>query len=68
MAGTGETGKLITLTEAQILTTPEGAAALRLGTKEQGSLVFLIDLETIAILQRELAAAEGFLRQSAGKA
>jgi hypothetical protein len=46
----------------------DGRAAIVLKTRERGSIAFEVNLENIAVLQRQLAKAETILRQSHGKA
>jgi hypothetical protein len=47
---------------------PDGRVAIRLQTKELGSIAFEVDQRAIDALRRDLMIAERFLRQKAGKA
>lgn len=58
----------VTVVGSQALARPDGRAAIRLVTKELGSIAFEANQHTIGILRRELATAEQFLRGPAGKA
>ena len=51
----------LTVSESDVGATADGATALLLTTKEQGTIAFRIDLTSIAILRRELVKAETIL-------
>ena len=53
----------LTVTASQALGRPDGRAAIRLQTKELGSIAFEVDQQAIDALRRDLATAEQFLRQ-----
>jgi hypothetical protein len=56
----------VTVTGSQIVMTAEGATALALTTQERGTIAFVVTLETIAILRKDLATAEIRLQQPIG--
>lgn len=58
----------LTVLGSQAMGRPDGRAAIRLETKERGSIAFEVDQHAIDVLRRELATAETFLRQPTGKA
>jgi hypothetical protein len=58
----------VTVIGSQSLARPDGRAAIRLETREMGSIAFEVDQHAIDTLRRELVTAETFLRQSTGKA
>lgn len=58
----------VTVTGSQALGRPDGRAAIRLQTKELGSIAFEVDQRAIDALRRDLRAAEKLLRQQTGRA
>jgi len=53
-----------TVLGSQVVATADGATGLALTTKEQGTIVIAVTLETIAILRKDLAKAESILLQA----
>ena len=53
----------LTVLGSQALGRPDGRVAIRLETKELGSIAFEVDQRAIDALRRNLAAAETLLRQ-----
>jgi hypothetical protein len=58
----------VTVQRSQVVARPDGATALVLTLKETGPIAFVLTLETIEILRRELATAESILRRPVGNA
>ena len=58
----------VTVLRSQALGRPDNRAAIRLDTRELGSIAFEVDQKAIETLRRDLLAAEQFLRQQTGKA
>ncbi len=57
----------VTVTGSQALGRPDGRIAIRLETRELGSIAFEVNAHAIAMLRRELAVAEQML-ETKGKA
>ena len=57
----------VTVLGSQALGRPDGRAAIRLQTKELGSIAFEVDQRAIDALRRDLVAAEQLLRQPTSK-
>jgi hypothetical protein len=60
--------RTVTVIGSQSLARPDGRAAIRLETKELGSIAFEVNQHAIDTLRRDLALAETFLRQPTGNA
>ena len=58
----------LTVLGSQALGRPDGRVAIRLETKEAGSIAFEVDQRAIDALRKDLAHAETLLRQTTGKA
>jgi hypothetical protein len=58
----------VTVLGSQPLGRPDGRVAIRLQTKELGSIAFEVDQRAIDALRKDLTTAEKLLRQKAGKA
>ena len=58
----------VTVKNSQAVTNATGATALALDTVERGPIAFVLSLEAIAILRKDLAEAEMMLRQPPGRA
>jgi hypothetical protein len=58
----------VTVLGSQTLGHPDGRVAIRLVTKELGSIAFEVNHDAIDTLRRELATAELFLRKPPVKA
>jgi hypothetical protein len=54
----------VTVIQSQSLARPDGRVAIRLQTKELGSIAFEVDQHAIDTLRRELATAETYLQRS----
>jgi hypothetical protein len=52
----------VSILETQLLVTEDRAIALALKTDHLGTIAFVVSQETIALLQKQLAQAEDFLR------
>ena len=52
----------VSILETQLLITEDRTIALALKTDHLGTIAFVVSLETIALLQKQLAQAEEFLR------
>ena len=59
--------KTLTVLGSQALGRPDGRAAIRLNTKEFGSIAFEVDQLAIDTLRRDLTLAEQMLRQPTEK-
>jgi hypothetical protein len=57
----------LTVVASQALGRPDGRAAIRLQTKELGSIAFEVDQHAIDSLRRALVLAEQMLRQPTAK-
>jgi hypothetical protein len=66
----GETRDHLTVTVlgSVAMARPNGRVAIRLVTKEAGSIAFEVDQRAIDALRRDLVVAERFLRQKPGQA
>ncbi len=58
---------MLTVVGSQCLARADGTAAIRLETKELGSIAFEVTQRAIEILRRELALAEQILRHPTSK-
>jgi hypothetical protein len=58
----------VTVTRSQVFQAAERATALTVTTRESGTTAFVLSLETIAVLRKELAHAEALLRRAPGHA
>ena len=56
--------KTATVIGSETLMRPDGRAAIRLDTRELGSIAFEVDQQAIDALRRHLLTAETHLRQS----
>jgi len=56
--------KTVTVIGSGTLMTPDGRAAIRLDTRELGTIAFEVDQQAIDALRRSIGAAETHLRQS----
>jgi hypothetical protein len=59
--------RTVTVLRSQALGRPDGRVAIRLDTKEEGTIAFEVDQHAIDALRRDLLAAETLLRQSGGQ-
>ncbi|MFT4097401.1 MAG: hypothetical protein QM651_09765 [Rhodoblastus sp.] len=66
----GETQQIrqLTVVGSSVAASPEGLVAIVLETREAGTLAIPMTLESCEALRRDIAAAEGFLRQKPGTA
>jgi hypothetical protein len=58
----------VTIVGSQVVARPDGSTALVLTLKEQGPIAFVVTLETIEILRRELTTAVNILNRPVGHA
>ena len=58
----------VTVRQSWTSQTASGATALVLDTQEAGPIAFVVTLETIPLIRRELAVAETALRRPVGRA
>ena len=55
--------RILNVTSSETMLRSDGHAAIRLETKEMGSIGFEVNLQAIAALRRHLARAEMHIRQ-----
>ncbi len=60
--------RTVTVIGSEALLRSDGRAAIRIDTRELGSIALEVDQRAIDTLRRQLASAEQFLRQQVGKA